>query len=158
VGLVSDTSAVVAVGRAGVAWRALIEPHMDEEVALPAIVYAELLGVALADSPKRARRWREGLDLLVRAIAVIRPSLGVPSAERTPSAWARVCECRHVLSARSVMGVPRTRSYTPAVATGMLHRPGPSHCRAASAGLRPAMLHPARHVRTPCRKTRREAG
>jgi predicted nucleic acid-binding protein len=71
-GLVIDTSAVVAVERAGAAWPQLIASHATEEIALPAVVYAELMvGVALADSPARARRRRQGIDALVDAVAII---------------------------------------------------------------------------------------
>jgi predicted nucleic acid-binding protein len=82
-GLVIDTSAFVAVERAGADWSRLIEAHANETVALPAIVYAELLvGVALADTPKRARQRRHALDLMVGAVEVV--DFGPAVAER----WA----------------------------------------------------------------------
>src|SRR3990172_5706358 len=56
VGLVIDTSALVALERAETVWERLIPPELAvEEAVLPAIVYPELLaGVHLADTPARA--------------------------------------------------------------------------------------------------------
>ena len=86
-GLVIDTSAAVAVERAGAAWPQLIAAYAGEQVALPAIVYAELLvGVALAESPKRARRRRQGLDMLAEAVEIIDFSPAV--AERCAALFA----------------------------------------------------------------------
>lgn len=84
-GLVIDTSAVVAVERAAADWPRLIESYASEPVALPAIVYAELLvGVALADTPKRARQRRQGLDVLAGAVEIV--DFGPAIAER----WAEL--------------------------------------------------------------------
>ncbi|HET7585172.1 MAG TPA: PIN domain-containing protein [Gemmatimonadaceae bacterium] len=78
-----DTSAAVAVERAGGDWNQLIESCGDEPVALPAIVYAELMiGVAMADSPRRKRQRRAGLDALANAVDVV--DFGAAIAER----WA----------------------------------------------------------------------
>lgn len=88
-GLVIDTSAVVAVERAGEAWPRLVEPFADEEVVLPAIAYAELLvGVALADTPRRAQRRREGLDALADAVEIVDFSAAV--AERWSELFAHL--------------------------------------------------------------------
>jgi tRNA(fMet)-specific endonuclease VapC len=85
VGLVIDTSAAVAVERAGADWPRLIESYAHEQVALPAIVYAELLvGVALADTPKRARQRRQGLDVLAESVDMV--AFGPAIAER----WAAI--------------------------------------------------------------------
>ncbi len=82
-GLVIDTSAAVAVERAGGGWQQLVESCGDEPVALPASVYAELLvGVAMADSPRRARQRRAGLDALASAVEIV--DFGPAVAER----WA----------------------------------------------------------------------
>lgn len=84
-GLVIDTSAAVAVERAGADWPRLIESHASEHVALPAIVYAELLvGVALADTPRRALTRRRGLEILAEALDIV--DFGPAIAER----WAAV--------------------------------------------------------------------
>lgn len=74
-GLVLDTSALVAVERAARAadkWEVLFEALPDEPVALPAIVLAELLvGVQLADSAQRARSRRAKLNALVDLLGVV---------------------------------------------------------------------------------------
>jgi tRNA(fMet)-specific endonuclease VapC len=62
-GLILDTSALVVLERALEASATLKLP--DEEVALPAIVWAEaLVGVRLADSVPRAARRRARLEAL----------------------------------------------------------------------------------------------
>ena len=54
-GLVIDTSALVAVERAGASWEGALGALGDEAVAVPAIVYAELLvGADLAQDVARA--------------------------------------------------------------------------------------------------------
>jgi predicted nucleic acid-binding protein len=89
VGLVIDTSAAVAVERAGEDWYSLIEPFTGEPVALPAIVYAELLvGAALADTPRRAARRRRSLDALVGVAEVV--DFGPAAAERWASLFAEL--------------------------------------------------------------------
>lgn len=86
-GLVIDTSAAVAVERAGSDWPELIEAYEAEPVALPAIVYAELLvGVALADTPKRAKRRRQGLDVLAGSVQIV--EFGMAIAERWAALFA----------------------------------------------------------------------
>lgn len=71
-GLVIDTSALVALERAGAEWEQRLARLANEPVALPAIVYAELLvGVALAGSGKRAAARRGKIDTLARAIGVV---------------------------------------------------------------------------------------
>lgn len=88
-GLVIDTSAAVAVERAGSDWPQLIASYAGEQVALPAIVYAELLvGVALADTPKRARQRRRGLDALAGAVDIV--DFGAAIAERWVALFAHL--------------------------------------------------------------------
>lgn len=71
-GLVIDTSALIALERAGQDWASRLTPFADEPVAIPAIVYAELLvGVALAGSGKRAATRRAKIDALARAVGII---------------------------------------------------------------------------------------
>lgn len=71
-GLVIDTSASVALERAGEGWENLLKRMAGEPVALPAIVYAELLvGGALADTPKRAAARRKKIDALVDAVGIV---------------------------------------------------------------------------------------
>jgi predicted nucleic acid-binding protein len=65
VGLVIDTSALVATERASATWEAALSTLGNEPVALPAIVCAELLtGVRLARSVARATSRRTKLDAL----------------------------------------------------------------------------------------------
>lgn len=71
-GLVIDTSALIALERAGRDWDAQLAPLASEPVAIPAIVYAELLvGVALAGSGKRAAARRAKIEALVRAVGLV---------------------------------------------------------------------------------------
>jgi tRNA(fMet)-specific endonuclease VapC len=71
VGLVLDTSALIALERADTDLTRLTQ-LAPEPTALPAIVLAELLaGVDLADSPARAARRRARVDALARAIGVV---------------------------------------------------------------------------------------
>jgi len=69
---VIDTSASVALERAGEDWQQALGSLAGEAVALPAIVYAELLvGVALADSEKRATARRAKIDALVDIAGIV---------------------------------------------------------------------------------------
>jgi predicted nucleic acid-binding protein len=63
---------VAAVERADEDWHRLEASVVGEPLALPAIVYAELMvGVALADSPKRAGARRAKIDALVEALGIV---------------------------------------------------------------------------------------
>lgn len=80
-GLVIDTSALVALERASTSW--IESAPEDEPVAIPAIVYAELLvGARLADHPRRAAARRSKIDALVSAVPIV--PFGATVAER----WA----------------------------------------------------------------------
>lgn len=82
-GLVIDTSALVELERSGDEWVSRLGALGDEVVALPAIVYAELLaGVALAGTTKRAATRRAKIDALVAAAGV------VPFSEDVAQEWA----------------------------------------------------------------------
>jgi predicted nucleic acid-binding protein len=95
VGLVIDTSALVDVEREGAEWLARLEGVGEEEIALPAIVYAELMaGVALAGNTKRAGRRRARIDRFASAVGVI------PFDESEAREWAALFA---VLSARRHM-------------------------------------------------------
>lgn len=73
-GLVIDTSALVALERARAAdpdttWAPLLERHGSAPIVLPAVVYAELLvGVHLADSDERARARQVRIDALAHRL------------------------------------------------------------------------------------------
>lgn len=71
-GLVLDTSALVAVERSGGA----LEGHLDdlgaEPAVVPAIVYAELqVGVRLGDTPERAAVRRRRIEALVTRLPIV---------------------------------------------------------------------------------------
>ena len=89
-GLVIDTSAFVAIEREGVRWEESLSSFGDEAVAIPAIVYAELLaGVELAESPDRAAARRRKIDAMAARVPVV--PFGTAIAER----WARVFAALH---------------------------------------------------------------
>lgn len=71
-GLVLDTSALVALERAGASLPDALGPLADEEVAIPAIVVAELLaGVRLAADPRRAAQRRAKIDAVLALAPVV---------------------------------------------------------------------------------------
>ncbi len=71
-GLVIDTSALIAVERAGEDWQTALGPRGEEEAVIPAIVCAELLvGVRLADTPTRAATRRARIDALLTRLPVV---------------------------------------------------------------------------------------
>ena len=71
-GFVIDTSALVAAERAGASWERALAGIGDEAVAVPAIVYAELLvGVELAEAPPRAASRRARIEALVSRVPVL---------------------------------------------------------------------------------------
>jgi predicted nucleic acid-binding protein len=72
VGLVVDTSALVTLERAGSRWEQLVSACAAETLAMPAIVYAEILvGALLADSAERAARRRARLDALADLVPIV---------------------------------------------------------------------------------------
>jgi len=72
VGLVIDTSALIAIERSGSDWARAVSGFAAEPVVMAAIGYAELLvGVELADTPKRAARRRERVEALVAHCPVV---------------------------------------------------------------------------------------
>jgi predicted nucleic acid-binding protein len=100
VGLVIDTSALVAVERWGA--RALSAQLPDEPAALPAIVYAELLvGVKMADSRTRAASRRAKIDALVAAVPIV--DFGAAEAERWSDLYARLSRDGHLIPANDLV-------------------------------------------------------
>lgn len=84
-GLLIDTSALVAIERADVAWERALAAWGDEAVAVPAIVYAELLlGVELADEVARAARRKARIEALVSRVPVVEFGAGAAAH------WARL--------------------------------------------------------------------
>lgn len=83
-GLVADTSAVVAIERGGDLERTLAELG-DEPLVVPAIVYAELLaGVTLTGDPLRAAERRAKVAAVAAAFPIV--EFGRVFAER----WAEI--------------------------------------------------------------------
>lgn len=71
-GLLIDTSALIALERRGSTVAPLSAGIAGEPLAIPAIVYAELLaGVQLADSPARAASRRAKVDAIVARAPVV---------------------------------------------------------------------------------------
>ena len=71
-GLVIDTSALVAMEREAVGWETILVETGDEPVVLPAIVYGELLvGVRLAGSTARASARRAKIAALVARVPIV---------------------------------------------------------------------------------------
>lgn len=71
-GLVLDTSALVALERSGASLAEAVASHADEEVVVPAIVVAELLaGVRLAGDARRAARRQAKIDSILAVVPVV---------------------------------------------------------------------------------------
>lgn len=71
-GLVVDTSAFIAVERAGKRWEKTVERLGDEPAVIPAIVYAELLvGVYLAEHPRQAARRRAQIEAMASRCPIV---------------------------------------------------------------------------------------
>jgi predicted nucleic acid-binding protein len=71
-GLVIDTRAFVAFERAGTRWGELLGDNAAEPMAVPAIVYRELLvGVALARGRAQGTRRKARIDALVAATGIV---------------------------------------------------------------------------------------
>ena len=86
-GLVIDTSALVALERSAGSWGDGLPA--DERVSVPAIVYAELLvGVHLADNPRRGARRRAKIEALLSVAPVV--EFGPAVAERWADLYARL--------------------------------------------------------------------
>ena len=84
-GLVIDTSVLVAIERSTIPWEQALSPFGNESVVIPAIVYAELLvGVHMADTPSRATTRRAKVDALLSMVPTV--EFGPEIAER----WAEL--------------------------------------------------------------------
>jgi tRNA(fMet)-specific endonuclease VapC len=65
VGIVLDTSALVVLERSATSLERALSEHLDEPMAIPMVVWAELLvGVRMAGSPDTAARRRARLEQL----------------------------------------------------------------------------------------------
>ena len=73
--------------RAGADWPSALGPYADDEIALPAVVYGELLvGVALAGNRSRAAQRRARIDALVAVTGLV--DFDAPIAERRAELFA----------------------------------------------------------------------
>jgi tRNA(fMet)-specific endonuclease VapC len=89
VGLVIDTSALVAAERAARDWSELDGDAADEHVVVPAVVYGELLvGVHLAGSAARASARRAKIAALASRVPVV--EFGKEIAEQWADLFARL--------------------------------------------------------------------
>ncbi len=88
-GLLIDTSALVALERAGGRWEEALGDLADEPVAIPAVVHAELLaGVELADTPVRAAARRAKVEAIANLAPVV--EFGAEAAQRWAAAFAHL--------------------------------------------------------------------
>jgi predicted nucleic acid-binding protein len=72
VGVVVDTSALIALERSGAEFDAHALDRADEPAVIPAVVYAELqVGVRLADSKARATQRRDRIEALVTRLPIV---------------------------------------------------------------------------------------
>ena len=84
-GLLIDTSAVIALERGATSWEAVLEGLGNEPVAVPAIVYAELLaGVQLANTPARAAARKAKIEAVVTRAPIVEFEAGAAAQ------WAAV--------------------------------------------------------------------
>ncbi len=71
-GVVIDTSALVAIERAAAGWEAGLGAIGAEPAVIPAVVYAELLvGARLADHPDRAANRQARVEALVTRFPIV---------------------------------------------------------------------------------------
>jgi tRNA(fMet)-specific endonuclease VapC len=93
-GFVIDTSALVALERAGETWQP--DAAEDEPAVLPAIVYAELLsGVRLAAGRAQAERRRAKIAALVERVPIL--EFGQEVAERWAELFAALSRAGQVI-------------------------------------------------------------
>jgi len=98
-GLVIDTSALVALERADTVWS---DGLPDEAAALPAIVYAELLvGVNMADSRRRGAARRAKIDALLANAPVV--DFGIGAAERWSDLYSQLSRRGQLIPANDLV-------------------------------------------------------
>ena len=97
-GVVIDTSALVALERSAADWAKSLP---DEPAALAAIVYAELLvGVKMADSHKRAAGRRAKIDALLTTVPIV--DFGPAEAERWADLFSRLSRTGQLIPANDL--------------------------------------------------------
>ena len=100
-GLVIDTSALVAVERRSEDWEAALGSVSDEVAVIPAIVYAELrVGVHLATSRGHAAARRARVAALVAVVPVV--EFGRETAERWADLYAELRSSGDLLPANDL--------------------------------------------------------
>ena len=98
-GLVIDTSALVALERADKNWDVGIP---NEPAAVPAVVYAELLvGVKMADSRKRAAARRVKIDALLAMLPIV--DFGASEAERWADLYGQLSRSGNLIPANDLI-------------------------------------------------------
>ena len=98
-GLVIDTSALVALERGATDWA---ERLPSEPAAVPAIVYAELLvGVKMADTRKRVATRRAKIDALLTTVPVV--DFGPAEAERWADLYGRLSRAGQLIPANDLV-------------------------------------------------------
>lgn len=134
-GLVIDTSALVAVERAASSWEEGLASIGNEPIALPAIVCAELLaGVHLAQSTARAESRRAKIRALIAQVPVV--DFGLQVAERWAELFATLSRRGQLIPANDLL-VASTATY---LGFGVLVGPGDeTHFRSVP-GLRVEVL------------------
>jgi predicted nucleic acid-binding protein len=98
-GLVIDTSALVALERSAANWS---EGLPDEPAAMAAIVYAELLvGVRMAESRKRAGARRAKIDALLATVPIV--DFGPAEAERWADLYSQLSRSGQLIPANDLV-------------------------------------------------------
>jgi predicted nucleic acid-binding protein len=101
-GLVIDTSALIAMEREEVPLAQALAPFADETTALPAIVYAELLvGVRLSSTAARAQARRAKIDTLVARVPVV--EFGVGAAMQWADLFALLSRAGRLIPATDLL-------------------------------------------------------
>lgn len=100
-GLLIDTSALVALERGGADLGRRLAELDEEVVGLPAIVYAELLsGVLLADTPERAQARRAKVEALTARVPVI--EFGAEVGQRWAELFAHLHQAGRMIPANDL--------------------------------------------------------
>lgn len=100
-GVVVDTSAFVAVERAGARWEKVVGRLHGEPAVIPAIVYAELLvGVHLADQPQRAAQRRARIEAMAARCPIV--DFGREIAERWSELFATLSRAGAMIPANDL--------------------------------------------------------
>ncbi|MGH3136577.1 MAG: PIN domain-containing protein [Gaiellaceae bacterium] len=100
-GLVIDSSALIAFERVDASWDRMFEERGDEVVALPAIVLAEILvGVRLVGPGRLAERMRSSIDALLARVPLVHFDRDI--AERWADLFAELSRSGELIPANDV--------------------------------------------------------